>query len=121
MAAQMRAYSKANRRPKFEPEVKAIADKVDEINKIVESIGLVEVMKSDRNRPLYEARDRVRRMRSELTAAEDHLRQVEAAGQVDVSDLDERQEKLRDALNRHRSELEAMVKKAVDTSVQEPS
>lgn len=121
MTAQMRSYGKATRRKRLGPEVRAIADKIAEIKKLEESVRLVEVMKADRNRPRAAAAQRVRHATAELAAAEANLQAIEAAGAVDMSDLDKRQENLLRIISRHQSELEAMYKKAVDTSAQEPS
>lgn len=115
--AQQRAYKKPDRKVRLEPEVKEIREKCQEIKKLEEAVGLVDVLKANRNKPFNEAVSRVSDAEAELQAAKVHLDVVRSAGIVDMSDLDERQENLRKAIERHRTDINHLYKKlTIDAS-----
>lgn len=118
MDSQMRAYGKINRR-KLSREAQTVVDKIDEIHKLEEKIKLVDVMKADRNRPYHEAVQRVNRAAAELVEAQAQLERTKLAGTADVSDLDERQDNLKLAIDRIKGEIEAIYQKSIDASAAE--
>lgn len=117
--AQQRAYKKAERGPRLEGDAKIIAEKCRDITKLEETIKLVDELKRDRNKPIYEARDRVRHAEAELTVAKDYLRQMEMVGECDNTDLDKRQLSMRRSIEVFKGEIEALMKKAIDASQSE--
>lgn len=114
--AQQRAYKKPERKARLTEEAKTIQAKCREIKRLEENIRLVEVLKADRNRPLFDAELAVRRLETDLANAKDHLVKIQEKGTVDVSDLDERQENLIKIIVRLKGDIEHLMKNAIDAS-----
>jgi DNA repair exonuclease SbcCD ATPase subunit len=114
-AAQQRAYKKADRKPRLEPEVKEIQEKCREVKRLRENLVLVDQLRVSRLRPLYDAQSRLDRAKAEHEAATSHFNtMMNEAKHVDLADIDERKESINRSIVRLQEDIEHLLKKTID-------